>query len=188
MFILETVTWIILSGNRLYNNGSVCICAKFKNIPQYLQSSCGLLLTWENNILFLMQHKLITLLKLTFIVWRKSAPLSYTGWNRWKYECLMSPGTCLLSTEPCVWTCANPVWFGWCQGGISRHSLQPPLYSSSMTQTCTQHLHTNVQGLRLAVHPHFRTGQLGPAQYLPVLLTEQYPCTKCYPCIKLMFL
>ncbi len=49
------------------------------------------------------------------------------GWNRRRHKCLASPGTCLLSTEPCVRTWVRPVWFGGHQGALPRGSALPPL-------------------------------------------------------------
>ncbi len=50
--------------------------------------------------------------------------LNCISWKKWRYKCLPSPVTCLF-TEPCVWTCSHPVWFGGYQSVLWRSSSSP---------------------------------------------------------------
>ncbi len=73
---------------------SVCINVKFKE---------------KQTIVKL--HHVVTWLSFFF----NCAYLICVSWNRHGHKCPSSEGTCLRSTEPCVWTCLHPVWFGGCQ-------------------------------------------------------------------------
>ncbi len=52
--------------------------------------------------------------------------------KRQGHECLPSLGTCLLSTEPRVWTCSRPVGFGGARVHSQGASPLPPFHSSNM--------------------------------------------------------
>ncbi len=78
------------------------------------------------------------------------------GWNRRKHECLASPGTCFLSTEPCVQTWVRPVWFGGHQGRSQGGPPYPPFHISSVIPIYTQDHTPPCGGQGLALQPSFQ--------------------------------
>ncbi len=127
---------------------------------QYSHSSCGLVLTWKDNILLLVTT-LDQYITIIYCVKKKGYLLEHIGWNRRRHECpwcLQAHVFRLL----CHASEHTSTQFG--LTGASMLSLgrspPPPTYSSSMTQICKRHLPANRQKRGIIIHLRVRNRTL----------------------------